>query len=140
MSHMYGNLFLGTLPKRLVLRCVDNGAFNERNPKNPFTPITTTSTSSPCKWTVDICPPNIFDRNSRIGGTSGVTSTCSPRPVRCRRTKGMSDALRLPSRIHSFRFPPQFGRVRRVVLSPDTNGHHAHRNSLRWGTRSDRLQ
>ena len=57
--------------------------------KTCFTPSTTISTSSPCKWTVYRCPPNPFNRISPIGGTSLVTSTCSLRPARCRRTKGM---------------------------------------------------
>lgn len=36
MSHMHENLFLGTLPKRLVLCCIDNDAFNGLYAKNPF--------------------------------------------------------------------------------------------------------
>ena len=36
MSHTHGNLFLGTLPKRLVLCCIDNDAFNGSYAKNPF--------------------------------------------------------------------------------------------------------
>ena len=28
MSHTHENLFLGTLPKRLILRCIDNDAYN----------------------------------------------------------------------------------------------------------------
>ena len=36
MSHTHENLFLGTLPKRLVLCCIDNDAFNGSYAKNPF--------------------------------------------------------------------------------------------------------
>ena len=36
MSHTHENLFLGTLPKRLVLCCIDNDAFNGSYSKNPF--------------------------------------------------------------------------------------------------------
>ena len=36
MSHTHENLFLGTLPKRLVLCCIDNDAFNGSYVKNPF--------------------------------------------------------------------------------------------------------
>ena len=36
MSYTHENLFLGTLPKRLVLCCTDNDAFNGSYAKNPF--------------------------------------------------------------------------------------------------------
>ena len=36
MSHTHENLFLGTLPKRLVLCCIDNDAYNGSYAKNPF--------------------------------------------------------------------------------------------------------
>ena len=35
-SHTYENLFLGTLPKRLVLCCIDNDAYNGVYTKNPL--------------------------------------------------------------------------------------------------------
>ena len=35
-SHTHENLFLGTLPKRLVLCCIDNDAYNGAYDKNPF--------------------------------------------------------------------------------------------------------
>ena len=35
-SHTYENLFLGTPPKRLVLCCIDNDAYNGAYDKNPF--------------------------------------------------------------------------------------------------------
>ena len=35
-SHTYENLFLGTLPKRLVQCCIDNDAYNGAYDKNPF--------------------------------------------------------------------------------------------------------
>ena len=35
-SHTYENLFLGTLPKRLVVCCIDNDAYNGVYAKNPF--------------------------------------------------------------------------------------------------------
>ena len=35
-SHTHENLFLGTLPKRLVLCCIDNNAYNGAYEKNPF--------------------------------------------------------------------------------------------------------
>ena len=41
MSHTYENLFLGTLPKRLVLWCIDNDSYNGNYAKNPFNAITT---------------------------------------------------------------------------------------------------
>ena len=36
MSHRHENLFLGTLPKRLILWCIDNDAYNGNYAKNPF--------------------------------------------------------------------------------------------------------
>ena len=36
MSHTHENLFLGTLPKRLILWCIDNDAYNGNYTKNPF--------------------------------------------------------------------------------------------------------
>ncbi|KAI0228029.1 hypothetical protein LSAT2_021517, partial [Lamellibrachia satsuma] len=36
LSHTHENLFLGTLPKRLVLCCIDNDAYNGAYDKNPF--------------------------------------------------------------------------------------------------------
>ena len=36
LSHTHDNLFLGTLPKRLILWCIDNDAYNEEHSKNPF--------------------------------------------------------------------------------------------------------
>ena len=35
-THTHENLFLGTLPKRLVLCCIDNDAYNGAYDKNPF--------------------------------------------------------------------------------------------------------
>ncbi|KAI0232430.1 hypothetical protein LSAT2_017253 [Lamellibrachia satsuma] len=36
LSHTHENLFLGTLPKRIVLCCIDNDAYNGAYDKNPF--------------------------------------------------------------------------------------------------------
>ena len=36
MSHTHENLFLGTLPERIIMWCVDNDAFNGTFEKNPF--------------------------------------------------------------------------------------------------------
>ena len=36
MSHTHENLLLGTLPKRLILWCIDNDAYNGEYSKNPF--------------------------------------------------------------------------------------------------------
>ena len=46
MSHTHENLFLGTLPKRLILWCIDNDAYNgEFSKKKHSTPRTTPLTS-----------------------------------------------------------------------------------------------
>ena len=48
MSHTHENLFLGTLPKRLILWCIDNDAYNgEFSKKKHSTPRTTPLTSWP---------------------------------------------------------------------------------------------
>ena len=36
MSHTHDNLLLGTLPKRLILWCIDNDTYNSEYSKNPF--------------------------------------------------------------------------------------------------------
>ena len=36
MSHTHENLFLGTLPKRIILCCINNDAYNGNYAKNPF--------------------------------------------------------------------------------------------------------
>ena len=36
MSHTHENLFLGTLPKRFILWCIDNDAYNGNYAKHPF--------------------------------------------------------------------------------------------------------
>ena len=36
MSHTHENLFLGTQPKRLILWCIDNDAYNCEYSRNPF--------------------------------------------------------------------------------------------------------
>ena len=36
MSHTHENLFLGTLPKRPILWCIENDAYNSEYSKNPF--------------------------------------------------------------------------------------------------------
>ena len=36
MSHAHDNLFLGTLPKRLIIWCIDNDAYNGEFSQNPF--------------------------------------------------------------------------------------------------------
>ena len=36
MSHTHENMFLGTLPKLLILWCFDNDAYNGEYSKNPF--------------------------------------------------------------------------------------------------------
>ena len=39
MSHTHEHLFLGTLPKRLILWCIDNDAYIGEYSKNPFNAI-----------------------------------------------------------------------------------------------------
>ena len=46
-SHTHENLFLGILPKRLVLCCIDNDAYNGSYDKNPFH-AKNNATSSQC--------------------------------------------------------------------------------------------
>ena len=82
-SHTHENLFLGTLPKRLVRYCIDIDAYNGAYEIIRFTPRTTTSTSSQCTGTGDRYPPNLSNRISTTISTttsSGTTRTCSRRP------------------------------------------------------------
>ena len=72
-SHTYENLFLGTLPKRLVLCCIDNDAYTACTPRIRFTPRTTPSTSTRCTWTDDRYPPNLSSPISKTTSSSGAT-------------------------------------------------------------------
>ena len=65
MSHTYENLFLGTLPKRLILWCVDNIAYKGDYSKTPSTPRITALTSWPSTSMVVKCRPNRFSQTSR---------------------------------------------------------------------------
>ena len=87
-SHTYENLFLGTLPKHLVLCCIDNDAHNGRTLRIRFTPRTTPSASTQCTWTDDRYIPNLFSRILKTISSSGATRVCSPRSARCGRTRG----------------------------------------------------
>ena len=88
MSHTHGNLFLGTLPKRLILWCIDNNAYNGEYSKNPFNAknnainflaVYVDGRQVPAK------PPN---QTLRLAATFEATSTCFPPPVNKHRTKG----------------------------------------------------
>ena len=76
MSHTHENLFLGTLPKRLILWCIDNDAYNGNYAKNPFN-----ANNNAINFLDDA------NQTSRTGATFEATTTCSPPPVIMSRTK-----------------------------------------------------
>ena len=74
-SHAHENMFLGTLPKRMVLCCIDNDAYNGVYSKNPFHAKNNaiTSPSTQCTWTGYKYPPNLSRRISQTTSSSGAT-------------------------------------------------------------------
>ena len=91
MSHTYENLFLWTLPKRLILWCVDNNACNgDYSKKKTSTPRITALTSWPSTSMVVKCRPNRSSQTSRPVTTFEATSTCTPRQANKRRMKATS--------------------------------------------------
>ena len=77
MLHTYENLFLGTLPKRLILWYIVD-AYNGEYSKHRFT------STDVRFW------PNRSSQTSRPAATFEATSTCFPPPVNKHRTKGTS--------------------------------------------------
>ena len=90
MSHTHDNLFLGTLPKRLILWCVDNDACNGEYSKTHSTQRTMPLTFWPSTSTDVRCQPNRSSQTSRQAATFEVTSICSPPPVNKHSTKETS--------------------------------------------------
>ena len=88
MSHTHDNLFFGTLPKRLILWCIDNDAYNGEYSKNRSTPNTTPLTSWPSTLTDVRFLRNRSSQTLRLAATFEATSTCFPPPVNNQRTKG----------------------------------------------------
>ena len=89
MSHTHENLFLGTLPKRLILLCIDNDAYNGNYAKNPFNAKNKPLTSWPSTSTDGRFQQNLSSRISRQEAIFEVTSTCSLPPVNKGRTEGI---------------------------------------------------
>ena len=88
----YENLFLGTLPKRLILWCIDNDAYNgEYSIKTHSMPRTMPLTSWPSTSTDVKCRPNHSSQTSRPASTFEATSTFFPPPVNKHRTKLLRD-------------------------------------------------
>ena len=90
MLHTHENLFLGTLPKRLVLWCIDNDAYNGEYSTTPATPRTTPLTSWPSTSTDGRFRRNRSSQTSRPAATFEATSTCFPPLVNKHTTKGTS--------------------------------------------------
>ena len=90
MSHTQENLFLGTLPKRLILWCVDNNAYNGDYSKKTSTPRITALTSWRSTSIVVKCRPNRSSQTSRPVTTFEATSTCSPQQANKRMMKATS--------------------------------------------------
>ena len=89
MSHTHENLFLGTLPKRLILRCIDNDAYNGEYSKKTSTPRTPL-TSWPYTSADGRFRRNRSSQTSIPAATFEATSTCFPPLVNKHRTKGTS--------------------------------------------------
>ena len=87
MSHTHENLFLETLPKRPILCCIDNEAYNGNYPKNPFNAKNNAINFLAVYVDGLQCWPNHSSQTSRMGATFEATSTCSPPPVNMPRTK-----------------------------------------------------
>ena len=79
MSHTHENLFLGTLPKRLILWRIDNDAYNgEFSTKIHSTPRTTPLTSWP-STSMDVrLRRNRSSQTLRLAAIFEATSTCFP--------------------------------------------------------------
>ena len=90
MYHTYDNLFLGTLPKRLILWCIDNDAYIGEYSKTHSTPRTTPLTSWLSTSTDVRFQPNRSSQTSRPAATFEATSTCFLPLVNKHRAKGTS--------------------------------------------------
>ena len=107
MSHTYDNLFLGTLPKRLILWCVDNNAYSgDYSKKKTSTPRITALTSWPSTSMVVKCRPNRSSQTS-----SPVTTFELRQPVLSNRQTSAGlrqrvDERRLRQRLHLLRLRP----------------------------------
>ena len=102
MSQTHENLFLGTLPKRLILWCIDNDAYYGEYSKNPFN--TKNNAINFLAVYVDgrQVPANGSSETSRPTATFEATSTCFPPLVNKHRMKGtscrvMTLAMAIPS-------------------------------------------
>ena len=82
MSHTHENLFLGTLPKRLILWCIDNDVYNGDIYKNPFN-VKNNTINFLAIYVDEPLQPN-FETGFE------ATSTCFPPLVNKHRTKGTS--------------------------------------------------
>ena len=90
MSHTHNNLFLGTLPKRLILWCIDNDAYNGEYSKNPFN-AKNNAINFLAIYVEDVrFRQNRSSQTSRLAATFEATSTCFLPLVNKPRTKGTS--------------------------------------------------
>ena len=72
-SHTHENLFLYTLPKHLVLCCIDNDAYNGAYDKNPFHDKNNAISFHAMYVDGDRYPPNLSSRISKMTSSSGAT-------------------------------------------------------------------
>ena len=74
MSHTHESLFLGTLPKRLILRCIGNDAYNGKYAKNPFkTTQCSTGQSNQIQTITDFKPTSTSSLIGQMHGTCSST-------------------------------------------------------------------
>ena len=89
MSHTHENLFLGMLPKRLILWYIDNDANNGEYSKNPFNAKNNAINFLAVYVDGRQVPTKPLQPNSlRLSATFEATSNCFPAPVNKHRTKG----------------------------------------------------
>ena len=89
MSHTHENLFLGTLPKRLILWCIDNDAYNGEYSKKTFNANNNAINFLAVYVDGRQVPAKPLQPNFETA-TFEATSTCFPPPVNKHRTKGTS--------------------------------------------------
>ena len=87
MSHTHENLFLGRLPKRLILWCTDNDAYNGEYSKNPFNAKNNAINFLAVYVDGRQVPAKLL-QPLRLAATFEATSTCFPPPVNNHRTNG----------------------------------------------------
>jgi hypothetical protein len=86
-NYVQDNMFLGQMPKRLVIGCVDSDALNGIITKNPFNFKNYKINFLALNVDGNRFPANLYNQILATTDTSGITWGCIPVPERCSRTK-----------------------------------------------------